>query len=337
LKKYALTFFLLIFAAGYAQSAPPMEVQEVLKKGADAAKQKDFAAAIGFFEEARVLAPDSSDVFYNLGLAESQISGRELRAIAWFGAYLAAEPDAVNAKAVRKQIFALNAKNSNTLSALMKFWIETGERMATTPDAQNNLLWRTGELWAAAGDIERTKEIIARMDPNSGVLDRVLHALAYLQVNKGEYDEARKTGALIKSNRWKFYADREIALAQRLAGDTTASDKTIDQAPLEADQTAALFREGIESDFAYRAGRIAAAQSSAVAEWLTLFDAQSAFNLENLLYKDVEAYVKTLLQPITIDGEHTEDTDVYVFRRSLEEDISSVANMREHIMEMIKK
>src|SRR4051794_4347014 len=80
------------FPARAQTNAPaplPPAAQEALNKGILAAKVPDYLLAIRFFEEARKLAPAAPMIFLNLGLAESRIPGRELRAIATFGTYLA--------------------------------------------------------------------------------------------------------------------------------------------------------------------------------------------------------------------------------------------------------
>lgn len=77
-----------------------------------------YLLAVRFFEEARKLAPEAPVIYLNLGLAESRIPGRELRAIAWFGAYLAANPTAPNAAAVKEQIAVLDVKTKATFPAL---------------------------------------------------------------------------------------------------------------------------------------------------------------------------------------------------------------------------
>ena len=97
-----LTFLLCVsvalpYAAQAQTSAPaatpaPLapEAQDALKKGIIAAQQQDYMLAIRYFQDARKLAPDDPEIYKDLGLAESKIPGRELRAIAWFGAYLTA-------------------------------------------------------------------------------------------------------------------------------------------------------------------------------------------------------------------------------------------------------
>ena len=77
-----------------AQQPLPPAAQADLDKGIIAAKVPDYALAIHYFEDARKLAPLAPIVFMNLGIAESKMPGRELRAMAWFGTYLAAYPGA---------------------------------------------------------------------------------------------------------------------------------------------------------------------------------------------------------------------------------------------------
>lgn len=69
--------------------------------------------AIRLFNEGHKAAPDSAVPLLNLGLAEAQLPGHELRAICWLEAYLATVPDAANAPAVRKQIASLKLKVSS--------------------------------------------------------------------------------------------------------------------------------------------------------------------------------------------------------------------------------
>ena len=111
------------FAALAQANAPaplPAVAQEAVNKGISAAKLPDYPLAIRYFEEARKLAPEAPVIYLNLGLAESKIPGRELRAMAWFGAYLAAYPDAPNAAAVKEQITALDVRNQSAVSRMIK-------------------------------------------------------------------------------------------------------------------------------------------------------------------------------------------------------------------------
>ena len=88
----------------------PSAAQSALDKGLAAARQQDWLVAVRYFGQARDRAPDAPAPLYNLGLAEAQLPGRELRAVAWFDAYLALDPNAANAAAVRQEMSELNIR-----------------------------------------------------------------------------------------------------------------------------------------------------------------------------------------------------------------------------------
>ncbi len=154
---------LLTFAAGvsfaqpfaaHAQTAPaplPPAAQEALDKGIIAAKVPDYLLAIRYFEEARKLAPEAPVVLLNLGLAESRIPSRELRAIVWCAAYLAAYPGAPNAAAVKDQIAMLEVRNQSNVSRLIKTVQDAASQAAANSKGKN--LCFVAKLWAEVGDI----------------------------------------------------------------------------------------------------------------------------------------------------------------------------------------
>src|SRR5512135_2808307 len=99
---------LLLFSAlcsspltiGAADDLKP-ETRVAFDKGTTAARMEEWTLAVRYFNEARKTAPRAPEVLFNLGLAESKMQGRELRAMVWLNAYLAARPDAPNAAAVK--------------------------------------------------------------------------------------------------------------------------------------------------------------------------------------------------------------------------------------------
>jgi|GEM_PF-772294 ankyrin repeat protein len=84
-----------------------------------AARQKQWAVAIRHFLEAQALKPAAPEVLFNLGLAESKVPGRELRAMAWLQAYLLAAPNAANATAVRTEIASLKVRVGGAVEKLV--------------------------------------------------------------------------------------------------------------------------------------------------------------------------------------------------------------------------
>ena len=180
----------------------PAAAQEALTKGITAAKLPDYPLAIRYFEEARKLAPDAPVIYLNLGLAESKIPGRELRAMACFGAYLAAYPDAPNTAAVKEQIAVLDVKNQSDLSRFLKTVEENAKLVTTSPflivtDFQHgNSLHETLILWVRSGD-----------------------AATAIQIANG-----------IKDPFWKAWAEGAIGLELGMAGDKNGAHKAFNLA-----------------------------------------------------------------------------------------------------------
>lgn len=109
---------LMLFGAPANAELPP-EAQRAFDRGMLAAQQQEWGVALQSFQDARRIAPPSPKIYYNLGLTESKIPGRELRAIAWLTAYLVANPDAPNAAAVIREIDALEVKSQSNLIRLV--------------------------------------------------------------------------------------------------------------------------------------------------------------------------------------------------------------------------
>src|SRR4029078_5609564 len=186
-----------------AQAAParlPPDAQEALDKGIIAAKVPDYPLAIRYFEEARKAAPEAPVVYLNLGIAESKIPGRELRAMAWFGAYLAALPQAPNAAALREQITALDVRNQSNVSRFIK----------STQDAAGQMR----EIWGSSGN---------------------LHDLAKLCAEAGDIGAALKTADLYPDPSWRSGTQAVIAEVQAKSGDAAGAHKTFAAAQATAD------------------------------------------------------------------------------------------------------
>lgn len=238
----AVLVFILAIAPGIgwgqtnalaATPAPlPPEAQAALNKGIIAAKVPDYLLAIRYFEEARKLAPAAPEVFYNLGLAESKIPGRELRAIAWFGAYLNACPTAPNAAKVKEQIDVLDVKHRSNISGLIRSVQDTAVQISGHD--QSRCLYNTAELWLYSGDITASIKA-ANLIQDSNFRSRSRSDIAYAQAKNGEIANAQKSADLIQSGDSKCDAQIAIARAQLKAGDLAAAHKTLIEALMTAD------------------------------------------------------------------------------------------------------
>lgn len=197
-----------ISAGAQTNSSAPLSpaAQEALNKGVIAAKAPDYLLAIRFFEAARKFAPQAPVIFLNLGLAESRIPGRELRAMAWFGAYLAAVPEASNAAAVKEQIAELDVKNQINLSRLLVSVQTAAALLSGTSSAQSFGLWAASGLWLKTGDIasaQKAADLIRHADSRTGAL------VAIAEAKFGAGDIAGARNAFVAAQRSADLIDRE--------------------------------------------------------------------------------------------------------------------------------
>jgi tetratricopeptide (TPR) repeat protein len=119
--RLALLGLLLITpATAMAQSSGlSPQAQGAFDRGLAAAQQQDWKLAIRYFLEAQKIDPDASQVWFNLGLASSKLPDHEFRAIAWFKAYLLANPAAGNAAAIRSQVERLQVNFESRLGKVV--------------------------------------------------------------------------------------------------------------------------------------------------------------------------------------------------------------------------
>jgi hypothetical protein len=230
-------------ASAPAVSPAPLSpaAQEALNKGIIAAKVPDYPLAIRYFAEARKLAPAAPVIFMNLGIAESKIPGRELRAIAWFGAYLAASPDAPNAAAVNEQIAVLEVKNQSNVSHFLKTVQAAADLVKD--DHGLGLVRSFAKVQIKAGDLPGARNNLAsaartQIGNTSGdatVQTMVLTSIAKEQINAGDLrgargtlESAQQTADRIRGlPQYKASEQRDVAEAQIVAGDLAGAQKTL--------------------------------------------------------------------------------------------------------------
>lgn len=193
----------LVWAAlpAFAQLSP--DAQQAIAWGKEAAQSKNYHLAITYFEMARAAAPNAPEIYGYLGLTESKISGRELRAIAWYGAYLAANPRAANAAAVNNAIAELMKTSENNIASLIKTW-ETA--VANMPDSvdrgphtngwRRDFAWSNVGTWYAwYGTIEDARRIANAINavPDPYMAGGVFTAIIETQLKAGDMAGAKRT------------------------------------------------------------------------------------------------------------------------------------------------
>ena len=165
--------------------------------------------------------------------------GRELRAIAWFGAYLAAYPDAPNAAAVREQIAVLDVRNQSNVSRLIKTAQEAAELIR---EAGGLPLWRLAEVQIKAGDTSGARRNLASSqaheDPTQGdarVRSGFFVMIANDQIKVGDDAGARTTltsarkaaDRITERPLYKAAEQYDVARAQIVAGDIAGARDTL--------------------------------------------------------------------------------------------------------------
>jgi hypothetical protein len=225
---FILMVFLLLcsqaaYAAGTGEPLPP-EAQQVMKKALIAVEQQQWSLAVRYFQDARKHAPQAPELFFNLGLAESKLPSREFRSIAWFKAYLTANPGAANAKAVRDTIEGLNVRAEGTIMKL----VEQGRQMSQAfPDewGRKGAEGRLGVILAKIGDSQGAKES-ARMSGSSSSQDSIAEELA----KNGDITAAKEVLSQMdsKDTTYRCSAASKIAWIQAESGDISGAMSTVD-------------------------------------------------------------------------------------------------------------
>jgi tetratricopeptide (TPR) repeat protein len=217
-------FVIFVFSTwSNAQTPAPLPplAQEAFDKGIIAAKIPDYLLAIRYFQEARKIAPNAPVIYLNLGLAESKIPGRELRAIAWFGAYLAANPTASNAMAVKEQIAVLDVKSQSNLSRLIRLVQDASEQIPedtqgpTMGRDRSLILNEVSNLWSSIGDIERAQRCAELIKSSHFAKGMALNHIAWAQLRAGDIVGAQKTANLIVEEDYKSATQKAIDEARK--------------------------------------------------------------------------------------------------------------------------
>lgn len=310
-----VVFFLALIATSHFVLASPApltpEAQADVGQGIEAAKTADYLSAIAHFQDARRLAPEAPTVLFNLGLAESKIPGRELRAIAWFGAYLTALPQSGNAAAVRDQITKLRETSDSNISQLIQLY----ESAVVQADRRwkDNGLKQAAYMWALIRDYDAAWRADDKIeDPKWR--DAVRLFIISAQAMKGDIDVALRSldrvetqivrdGALLQIATSCFdygYGDmtKALAIARKIQSPKSRAEAEEDLAKSEADAKTAKTAETEKT-------------AQTVEEWTELLDGE----LNSELYLDMAGRLKRY---------RTGDPDTYL--RAVEDDTFKVIN-----------
>jgi tetratricopeptide (TPR) repeat protein len=243
----------------------PPAAQEAFDKGITAAKEGGYVLAIRYLQEARKLAPQAPQIFRSLGAVETKIPGRELRAIAWYGAYLAALANAPDAAEVSKEIVRLEVKSEINISGLIKS-VQDAASQVHSGGGYSNPLPSVVVLWAKAGDIAAALKTADSLD-DEFEKSYALSATASAQAEAGDISGAQKTADLVARPLHKAGAQVAIGKAQIRARDIAGAQNTFVAALKSADRSEdSNVITGTQTDIAVaqsEIGDIAGAQKNA--------------------------------------------------------------------------
>lgn len=218
MSKLLLILALYLAHAAGAIAALPENVQPLVDNGILAGKEGRHLAAISDFREALKLAPDSPEIFLCLGVAESKLPGRELRAVAWLSAYRTVLPGAPNAAKVKRQIDELRASNSKTVVTLVQSALKAGKKISNPAYRK-----RSGELAAEAGDLASALAIASQ---ENEPFDKctLLTCVVNKQLERSDFNSAIETADAMNDLSWKARTLAAIAQAQQKTDAAAARD-----------------------------------------------------------------------------------------------------------------
>ena len=220
----------IVYQAGHAQIPSPLppEARAAVNNGITALNAKGYELAVEYFHEALRKAPRSPEIYADLGLTESKMAARELRAICWYGAYLSANPTASTdvVEKVKAEMSRLLVINKSNLSNLITTVQDAASKL---PNPDPNV-YRVVLLWEQAGYIDvaiRTTNLIH----DTSLQGELLMNIARAQASADDIAGAQRSyeSALSKH---EFQNDdytgtqTELAEAQARAGDIAGALKT---------------------------------------------------------------------------------------------------------------
>ena len=210
-----------------AEELPPA-AKEAVGKGLNAAGQKEWKLAIRYFEEARKAAPHSPVTLYNLALAEMQIPGRELRAVACFEAYFLAAPQTDKAAAIRGQIANLELKTEANTGLIIDMLKQLAGKYAAGSYELHSAQQSIAILQAHAGDVNAAMagaQLLLSDSSYASLIDSIARALA----EEGHFDEAKRLTGQISDANYRSSAYYSVLTEQAKQGLVDDARSTLTQ------------------------------------------------------------------------------------------------------------
>ncbi len=204
---------------------PPLVVRKmVLRKHWLAALALAGAVALPADARAEAVSYQPGPLF-DKALAADRAGGLEMFAIAWYRAYLAAQPKADNAAQVRERIAGIEVEVEAKVRELLN---KAGAAAAAlpTPAARTDALRRIAAVLAGAGDISGAERIAVTLPAHDR--DFVAMNIAVARMRNGDGKEAVAAAASITDATLAASARRGIARVLGFTGDVAGARKIAD-------------------------------------------------------------------------------------------------------------
>ena len=225
-----LVCVLALFGIIQSSAEIPPNAEVAVKNGVMAFKETNYLLAISYFQEARKIAPDAPEIYFKLGVAESKIPGRELRAICWLGAYLAGTPNAANASKVINQITQLNEASHSKLLRMIQM-VETAaeEKPFLAGQYRRDNLLILADLWLSRKNYEKALKINNLIEDEKlrqGFRVTILTRQATDLADENEIEKACAVASLLSPTSNRCHALCLIAEHQIKSGDFDGAKTT---------------------------------------------------------------------------------------------------------------
>lgn len=264
LKKTAIAIIGLVLAGSAIMGPQPVlagaydrgpEAAKALNLGLKSAARGKYDQAIAYFEKARERSPHNPTVLFNLALATDRKSNRELIALSWYQAYLAAAPDDLQARRARRRVAVLEAEVRAKIGVLLSKSQQAAQAGITDLEfigyarLIENAYFHLGLGMAASGDMTGALAVLQKVMNPARIIEWRLAAAKVLMI-VGDYRQA--ASCLLEARRLLKKQSRKTR--QRFAGDLDAlAMKLIEPLLLEngeqaAQKLAAGLRSSIDRD-----------------------------------------------------------------------------------------
>jgi serine/threonine protein kinase len=194
-------------AAAPTESVSPLPAaaEGALNNGLTASKQNEWGLAIRYLEDARKAAPYAPQILTSLAQAESQVLGREPRAIAWLESLLALQPPKEGDAAARKQIAALQLKVEANIGQIISTLNQLASGFAAGSGEANSARQSIGDIQAHFGDFDAAVASAQRLLPDKNAASPVASIVDAL-AEEGQYDTAKRIAGQVPDEYWRAIA-----------------------------------------------------------------------------------------------------------------------------------